>query len=317
MLIHLAAVLVGLVLLVWSADRFVVGACVTAERLGVPVLVIGMLLMGFGTSAPEMLVSLQASLEGNPGLAVGNVIGSNITNIALILGLTALLSPIVVASGLIRRELPLLLVITLIVVILLINLQLAAWKGLVLLVLLLAFISYSYWLTRQGQSDALLDEVNDVLQPMSKGKAVMWMLLGLVLLVVSARLLVWGAVELALTLGISDLVIGLTLVAIGTSLPELAASIAAARRKQADLVIGNVIGSNMFNMLAVLPIPALLGRGYLDQELLHRDLPVMVGLTLLLLVFSLGIKGRQGRINRYEGATLLLCFAGYQWWLFS
>ncbi|MBE0506084.1 MAG: calcium/sodium antiporter [Marinospirillum sp.] len=316
MIIHLVAVLVGLVLLVWSADRFVVGACVTAERLGVPVLVIGMLLMGFGTSAPEMLVSLQASLDGNPGLAVGNVIGSNITNIALVLGLTALLSPIAVASGLIRRELPLLLGITVIAVLLLLNLQLVVWKGVVLLFLLVAFITYSYWLTRQGKSDALLDEVNDVLQPMSKGKALMWMLVGLVLLVVSARLLVWGAVELAVALGISDMVIGLTLVAIGTSLPELAASIAAARRNQADLVIGNVIGSNIFNLLAVLPIPLLLSSGGLDQALLLRDLPVMMGLTLVLLAVSLGIK-KQGRINRYEGAALLLCFAGYQWWLFG
>lgn len=316
MIIHLIAVLVGLVLLVWSADRFVVGACVTAERLGVPVLVIGMLLMGFGTSAPEMLVSLQASLDGNPGLAVGNVIGSNITNIALILGLTALLSPIAVASGLIRRELPLLLGITVIAALLLLDLQLAVWKGLLLLLLLVAFIAYSYWLTRQGKSDALLDEVNDVLQPMSKGKALMWMLVGLVLLVVSARLLVWGAVELALALGVSDLVIGLTLVAIGTSLPELAASIAAARRNQVDLVIGNVIGSNIFNLLAVLPVPLLLSSSALDQALLLRDLPVMLGLTLILLIVSLGVRG-QGRINRYEGAALLLCFAGYQWWLFG
>lgn len=316
MIIHLAAVFVGLALLVWSADRFVVGACVTAERLGVPVLVIGMLLMGFGTSAPEMLVSLQASLDGNPGLAVGNVIGSNITNIALILGLTALLSPIAVASGLIRRELPLLLAITVIAALLLLDLQLAVWKGVLLLFLLVAFIAYSYWLTRQGKSDTLLDEVNDVLQPMSKGTALMWMLVGLVLLVVSARLLVWGAVELAVALGVSDLVIGLTLVAIGTSLPELAASIAAARRNQVDLVIGNVIGSNIFNLLAVLPIPLLLSSSALDQALLLRDLPVMLGLTLVLLVVSLGIK-KQGRINRYEGAALLLCFVGYQWWLFG
>lgn len=316
MIIHLAAVFVGLALLVWSADRFVVGACVTAERLGVPVLVIGMLLMGFGTSAPEMLVSLQASLDGNPGLAVGNVIGSNITNIALILGLTALLSPIAVASGLIRRELPLLLGITVIAALLLLDLQLAVWKGVLLLFLLVAFIAYSYWLTRQGKSDTLLDEVNDVLQPMSKGTALMWMLVGLVLLVVSARLLVWGAVELAVALGVSDLVIGLTLVAIGTSLPELAASIAAARRNQVDLVIGNVIGSNIFNLLAVLPIPLLLSSSALDQALLLRDLPVMLGLTLVLLVVSLGIK-KQGRINRYEGAALLLCFVGYQWWLFG
>ncbi|SFX11452.1 calcium/sodium antiporter [Marinospirillum alkaliphilum] len=316
MLLHLLAVAVGLILLVWSADRFVVGACVTAERIGVPVLVIGMLLMGFGTSAPEMLVSLQASLDDNPGLAVGNALGSNITNIALILGLTALLRPVVVGSTLIKRELPILLLITLLASALLFNLQLVFWKGLVLLLALVAFIGYSWWLAQQGKSDALLDEVNEVLQPMSQARAVFWLLLGLLVLVVSARLLVWGAVAIAQTLGVSDLVIGLTLVAIGTSLPELAASIAAARRNQADLVIGNVIGSNIFNLLAVLPIPALLVVGSLDPALVWRDLPVMLGLTLLLLVFAIG-RQWQGRINRYEGVALLMCFVGYQWWLFG
>ncbi|MDR9467766.1 calcium/sodium antiporter [Marinospirillum sp.] len=316
MLLQWLAVVAGLILLVWSADRFVIGASVTAEKLGVPVLVIGMLLMGFGTSAPEMLVAIQASLDGSPDLAVGNALGSNIANIALILGLTALIAPIPVATGLVRKEIPLLLVVTLGAALLLLNQQLDWWKGVLLVAGLLAFIGYSYWLTRQGQSDALLEEVESTLQPMSTARALFWLLVGLVLLVVSSRLLVWGAVELALSWGVSEMVVGLTLVAVGTSLPELAASLAAARKGQAELVLGNIIGSNVFNLLAVLPMPALLASGsQLGSELLWRDLPVMLGLTVLLLLVSLGRQGQE-RINRMEGAGLLLCFVGYQGWLF-
>ncbi|WP_114416497.1 calcium/sodium antiporter [Marinospirillum perlucidum] len=316
MLLQVLAVIGGLILLVWSADRFVVGASVTAEKLGVPVLVIGMLLMGFGTSAPEMLVAVQASLDGSPDLAVGNALGSNIANIALILGITALVTPIPVATGLVRKEIPLLLVVTLGAALLLLDQQLVWWKGAILLGGLLAFIGYSYWLTRQGQSDALLEEVESTLQPMSTARALFWLLAGLILLIVSSRLLVWGAVELALAWGVSEMVVGLTLVAVGTSLPELAASLAAARKGQADLVLGNIIGSNVFNLLAVLPFPALLASGSeLGAELLWRDLPVMLGLTLLLLLVSLGRQGME-RINRPEGAVLLLCFIGYQGWLF-
>ncbi|WP_404418613.1 calcium/sodium antiporter [Marinospirillum sp.] len=316
MLLQWLAVVAGLILLVWSADRFVIGASVTAEKLGVPVLVIGMLLMGFGTSAPEMLVAIQASLDGSPDLAVGNALGSNIANIALILGLTALIAPIPVATGLVRKEIPLLLVVTLGAALLLLNQQLDWWKGVLLVVGLLAFIGYSYWLTRQGQSDALLEEVESTLQPMSTARALFWLLVGLVLLIVSSRLLVWGAVELALSWGVSEMVVGLTLVAVGTSLPELAASLAAARKGQSELVLGNIIGSNVFNLLAVLPMPALLASGsQLGSELLWRDLPVMLGLTVLLLLVSLGRQGQE-RINRLEGAGLLLCFVGYQGWLF-
>lgn len=316
MLLQGLAVVSGLILLVWSAERFVVGASVVAAKLGVPLLVIGMLLMGFGTSAPEMLVAVQASLDGSPDLAVGNALGSNIANIALILGLTALITPISVATGLVRKEIPLLLLVSLGAALLLVNLQLFWWQGVLLLLGLLAFMGYSYWLSRQGQSDALLQEVESTLQPMSIRQALFWLFIGLVFLILSSRLLVWGAVELALFWGISEMVVGLTLVAVGTSLPELAASLVAARKGQADLVLGNIIGSNVFNLLAVLPLPALLVSGsHLAPELLWRDLPVMLGLTLLLLLVSLGRPGQE-RINRWEGGGLLLCFIGYQGWLF-
>jgi len=315
-LLQSLAVVLGLFLLVWSAERFVLGASVLAEKLGVPLLVIGMLLMGFGTSAPEMLVAVQASLDASPGLAVGNALGSNIANIALILGLTALMTPIKVATGLVRKEIPLLLGVSLAVSLLFLGLQLVWWQGLVLLLGLAAFMGYSYWLSRQGQDDVLLQEVEGTLQPMSTSKAVLWLLLGLAGLILGSRLLVWGAVDLALSWGVSELLIGLTLVAIGTSLPELAASLAAARKGQADLVLGNILGSNVFNLLAVLPIPALLASGtQLSSELLWRDLPVMLGLTLLLLLVALGRQGEEV-INRWEGLGLLLCFIGYQGWLF-
>ncbi|WP_416885282.1 calcium/sodium antiporter [Marinospirillum sp.] len=313
MLENIFLVIAGLYLLIDSADRFVTGACVTAERFGVPVMVIGMLLMGFGTSAPEMLVAFQASVDQNPGLAVGNALGSNITNIALILGLTALMQPIVVQSQTMKRELPILLAVSALAAGLLWNLQLHSWKGWILLAALAGFIGWSYWLARQGRDTRLVDEVSDTLTPLSTPAALGQLLIGLVLLVISARLFVNGAMGIALSLGVSDLVIGLTLVAVGTSLPELAASIAAARRQQADLVIGNVIGSNIFNLLAVLPLPFLLVSGELAPALIWRDLPLMLGLTLLMLVFALG---RPGRINRYEGGFLLLVFVAYQAWLF-
>lgn len=316
MLIEWFAVLLGLALLVWSADRFVLGASVVANKLGIPVLVIGMLLMGFGTSAPEMLVAIQASLDSRPELAVGNALGSNIANIALILGLVALLAPIRVATGIVRKEIPLLLVVTLAASALLLTGQLFWWQGVLLLAGLMAFMGYSYYLARQGQSDVLIEEVEAHLKPMSLFRACFWLLAGLLVLIASSRLLVWGAVELALAWGISELVIGLTLIAVGTSLPELAASLVAARRGQADLVLGNLLGSNVFNLLAVLPIPALLASGsLLSPALLSRDLPVMLGLTFLLLLAALGRKGLE-RINRFEGAGLLLCFVGYQVWLF-
>ncbi|MFK7161486.1 calcium/sodium antiporter [Marinospirillum sp. MEB164] len=313
MLENIFLVIAGLYLLIDSADRFVTGACVTAERFGVPVMVIGMLLMGFGTSAPEMLVAFQASVDQNPGLAVGNALGSNITNIALILGLTALMQPIVVQSQTMKRELPILLAVSALAAGLLWNLQLQSWKGWVLFAALAGFIGWSYWLARQGRDTRLVDEVSDTLAPLSTPAALGQLLIGLVLLVISARLFVNGAMGIALSLGVSDLVIGLTLVAVGTSLPELAASIAAARRQQADLVIGNVIGSNIFNLLAVLPLPFLLVSGELAPDLIWRDLPLMLALTLLMLVFALG---RPGRINRYEGGFLLLVFVAYQTWLF-
>lgn len=318
MTLPLLAILAGLALLVWSADKFVDGAAATARYAGMPPLLIGMVIIGFGTSAPEMVVSALAASQGNPGLALGNAYGSNITNIALILGLTALLSPIAVASQVVRKEIPVLLGITLLSGALLIDGNLGREDALILLVVFFILMGWSIWQGMRGRGDALDAEMQDDLdaEGMSLKSALLWLVLGLLLLVGASRLLVWGAVEVAHGLGISDLVIGLTIVAIGTSLPELASSLMAIRKKEHDLALGNVLGSNVFNTLAVVGIAA--GIHPLDVEplVLSRDWSVMMALTLVLLIMCVARKG-QGRINRLEGGLLLVSFFAYTGWLLA
>lgn len=313
----LGAIVAGLVVLVWSADRFVDGAAATARHLGLPPLLIGMVVIGFGTSAPELMVSALAAVQGNPSLALGNAYGSNITNIALIAGLVALISPLTVHSQVIRQELPVLGVMTLISLWCLFDGVISRIDAVILLLLLGGFLGYSIWRSRRpGAKDALQTDVEADAsgQDMSLKRSVVWTLVGLVLLIVSSRFLVWGAVTIAEAFGVSDLVIGLTVVAIGTSLPELASSISAVRKNEHDLVIGNVVGSNLFNTLAVVGLAGVIQPIGVDPEVLVRDWPVMAALTLALLVFGIGIKG-QGRINRLEGALLLASFVAYTAWL--
>lgn len=317
MSIAILAVIAGLALLVWSADKFVMGASATAQQMGISPLVIGMLIIGFGTSAPELIVSLQAALEGNPGLALGNAVGSNIANIALILGATALMMPIAVQSRVIKREIPLLLGIAVLLFVVMWDFYLGVVDGAILLVLLLAIVGFNFWEAKHSEPDAYLDELEEELPPaMPMKSALTWTIVGLLLLVGSSKLLVWGAVSLAQLFGVSDLVIGLTIVAIGTSLPELASSIAAARKGEAELAIGNVVGSNLFNSLGVIGIPGVLAPFAVDHVVLQRDLPIMTGLTVLMLFMALGRKG-PGQINRWEGVILLLMFVGYQALLFN
>jgi cation:H+ antiporter len=305
-------IVLGLALLTWSADRFVEGASATAGHLRVPPLLIGMVVVGFGTSAPELMVSALAAVQGNPGLALGNAYGSNITNIALILGLTALISPITVHSRVLRQELPILSLVTL----------LAVWQltdGLIsrtdALVLLLVFAGLMAWTITQGlrqRTDPLGGDMQQELQQhaMSPGRALTWLILGLILLVLSARILVWGAVEIARGLGVDDLIIGLTIVAVGTSLPELASSLAAARRGEHDLALGNILGSNLFNTLAVVGIAGSIGPVTAGPEVLYRDAVIMGLLTLSLFAIGYGRHG-PGRISRPEGAALAACYLGY------
>ncbi|CAB0149488.1 Inner membrane protein YrbG [Pseudidiomarina piscicola] len=312
MLLAVAAVLFGLALLVWSADRFVDGAAATANHLGMPPLLIGMVIIGFGTSAPEMVVSAFASLQGNPGLALGNAFGSNITNIALVLGITAVLAPIAVSSQVLKREMPILIAITLLLAWPLYDMVVTAIEAWMLLAIFAGYMGWSIYQGMRSQDDSLAGEFDKEIKAhtMPIGRAILWLVIGLVLLVVSSRILVWGAVDIATALGVSDLVIGLTVVAIGTSLPELASAIAAVRKNEHDLAFGNVIGSNMFNTLAVVGIAGAIEPIQLDPLVLSRDWVAMTVLTFLLAVFSFRMN-RPTRLNRIQGAILLLCYTSY------
>ncbi|MFO7529358.1 MAG: calcium/sodium antiporter [Marinobacter sp.] len=312
MLIALLAIAVGLILLVWSAERFVAGSAATAGYVGMPPLLIGMVVVGFGTSAPEMVVSALAASQGNPGLALGNAYGSNITNIALILGITALIAPIAVHSQVMRKELPILTVVTLFAIWQLFDGTLSRLDAVALVGVFFAVLGWSIWSGMRTPDDPMATEVSAELttHAMPIRKALFWLVAGLVLLVISSRILVWGAVDLATAFGVSDLIIGLTIVAVGTSLPELASSIIAARKGEHDLALGNILGSNLFNTLAVVGIAGLITPIGVADEVLVRDLPVMAGLTLALFVLGYGFRG-PGRINRLEGGALLAVFVGY------
>ena len=310
MLIPFLSLLAGFALLVWGADRFVIGASATARNLGVPPLIIGLTIVGFATSAPEMLVSGMAAWNGSPGMGVGNAVGSNITNIALVLGITALVKPLSVHSGVLQREFPILFLATLFALI--IDGVLSFWDGILMLGGLVLIV---YWIVMVALDARKRDPLSvefaaEIPSDMPGWKAAALLLLGIVVLLVSSRILVWGAVEIAHAFGISDLVIGLTIIAIGTSLPELAASVMSALKNEHDIAIGNVIGSNMFNILGVMGLPGIIQTYRIDPALLSRDLPVMIGLTIALFVMAYGFRGN-GRLNRYEGGALLLVYGGY------
>ncbi|MEY4210156.1 MAG: hypothetical protein RLZ92_535 [Pseudomonadota bacterium] len=317
MALPLLMIVIGLIILVWSADVFVEGAAAVARSLGMSPLLIGMVVVGFGTSAPELSVSALSALQGNPGIALGNAYGSNITNIALILGCTALISPIVVHSQVIRKELPILFLVTICVLVQIYDGQLSQIDGFIELGLLFAVMG---WMMRQSSHhphDVLEDEMEDELDEhtMSTSQGFIWLIGGLVLLVVSSRMLVWGAVSIAHDLGVSDLVIGLTVVAIGTSLPELASSIVAARKGEDDLAVGNIIGSNLFNTLGVVGLAGSIQPMSIPSEILHRDWPLMALLTVALFALGYNRNGGNGSISRLEGGALLAVYVGYTLYL--
>jgi cation:H+ antiporter len=317
LILALSAIGGGFVLLVWSADRFVEGAAATAGHAGMPSLLIGMVIVGFGTSAPEMVVSAMAALDGNPDLALGNALGSNIVNTGLVLGVTALVAPIAVHSKIIRRELPLLFGIGLASGLLFWGGALTRPEALLLLAGFFGLIGWSVVAALRGRGDSLEADTVQELEShaMPLGRAIFWLIVGLVLLIVSSRILVWGAVTIAEALGVSDLIIGLTIVALGTSLPELAASVMAARKGEHDIALGNLVGSNMFNLLAVVGIAGVITpMPSLAPEIMTRDWPVMMALTAVLFVMAYGFRG-EGRINRIEGALLVLAFVAYNIWL--
>ncbi len=313
MLLAVLALISGLVILVISAQHFVTGAAASARHFGMPPLLIGMVVVGFGTSMPELVVSVLAALEGNPGIALGNAYGSNIVNIALILGLTCFIRPIAVPRLVQRRELPTLLAVT----------ALAAWQaadgalsrieGLVLLLVFTGIMAMSIRAGLQTKFQALEHELGQEMDaagspPLSR--AMIQLAAGLLFLVLSSRLLVWGAVTIAQGFGVSDLVIGLTIVAVGTSLPELASSLAAARKGEHDLALGNILGSNLFNTLAVVGLAATLSPMAVEQGVLGRDILFMATLTASLWLMGWARSGH-GSINRFEGALLLTVYLGY------
>lgn len=315
MVLPLLAVIGGLIVLTWSADRFVFGASAFARGVGVSPLVVGLTIVAFGTSAPEIVVSMLASVQGNPGLAVGNAIGSNIANIALVLGAAAVITPLTIGRGLVRREFPVLLLVSFGVLLLLGNGHLGRLEGIVLVFGLLMFTVWMALSARRGQQtpgenapEVVRGMIETIPESDRPGPAIAWLVVGLVFLLASSQVLVWGAVEMAEQLGVSDLVIGLTIVAVGTSLPELATSVAAAFRGEAGLAIGNVLGSNLFNLLAVLAVPALIAPLAVDANVLGRDYPVMLALTVVLFLIALS---RRGQILRWQGAVFLAAFAGY------
>lgn len=318
------AIIIGFVGLIWSADRFVAGAAGIARSVGMRPIMIGLTIVALGTSAPEILVSISASLDNAGNLAVGNALGSNLANIGLVLGITALVSPIPIAPSMLKRELPLLVAATLIVGCFLQDNLLASIDGIVFLVLLAAIFTYMVnsksHLTDAEQS-VDVDDIPDI----PKAKAWMLFVIGLVLLIASSEILVWGAMKIALTLGVSPLIIGLTVVAIGTSLPELAATIASALKGHHDIAIGNVIGSNLFNLLAVMAMPALISPSRLEPVVFSRDYVAMTAITLLLaaiLLIHTALNKKKSadkhcaRLGRIEGVLLLSAYATYYYVLF-
>lgn len=317
MLLPGLAIIGGLLLLIWSADRFVDGAAATARHFGMPQLLIGMVVIGFGTSAPEMIVSAFSAINGNPGIALGNAYGSNITNIALILGLTALILPLAINSQVLKQELPVLIFVTVLSAFLIMDGDVSRLDAWILLVVFFIYMGWTIWNGLHNKEDSLTTDVKEELQEqayMSLGKALLLVVIGLALLMVSSQLLVWGAVEVAHYFGVSDLIIGLTIVAVGTSLPELASSIMAARKNEVDLAVGNIIGSNLFNTLAVVGIAGAISPMHVGQEIFTRDIFVMSILTLLLFFFGFG---KKGEINRFKGMILLVTYIGYNFYLFK
>ena len=312
MLANITLVVAGLILLIWGADRFVHGAAASARNLGVAPLLIGLTVVALATSAPEILVSVVAAIDDQPGLAFGNAIGSNIVNIGLVLGLTAMIRPIKLESATLRREMPALLAVSLLTVSLFLDTYLSRIDGVVMLT---GLVIVMVWLTRLGLRSAANDPIkidyeaeipSDVTMPM----AVVWLIIGLAILLVGAKMLEHGAVGIAEMLGVSEVVIGVTIVAFGTSLPELAVSLASALKGEYGLAIGNIVGSNIFNLLAVIGVAASIAPSALAPSVLSLHIFVMVAFTLVLFAMTYDYDGK-AELSRLEGAALLIAYLAY------
>jgi cation:H+ antiporter len=312
MLENILLVIAGLVLLIWGADRFVHGAAAGARNLGIAPLMIGLTVVAFATSAPEILVSIDASLRGQPGLAYGNAIGSNIVNIGLVLGCVSIIRPIQLRSATLRREMPALLAVTLLTVSLFLDSYLSRIDGLVMLT---GLVIVMIWLARLGMRSAPSDPIKkdfeaEIPTNVSMRMAITWLLIGLGTLLVGAHLLVDGSIHIAHALGVSEVVIGILLVALGTSLPELAVSLVSALKGEYGLAIGNIVGSNIFNLLAVIGVAATIAPSPMAPSVLSLHIFVMVAFTLVLFAMTYDYDGKS-ELSRIEGAALLIAFIAY------
>lgn len=319
MVTAVVALIAGFVALVWSADRFLNGAAATARILGMPPILIGLTIVSLGTSAPEIVVAVAAAFNDTTLLAIGNAIGSNIANIGLVLGVTAVLAPLPFARSVLHSELPWLMIATVAAFAVLINLHLGALEGLLLLALL-GLLLYRLWRDQKnGKHDTEvlpeLEELADI-ESLSRAQAFMWLLVGLIVLLLSAQVLVWAATTIATAFGVSELIVGLTIIAIGTSLPELAATVGSVLKGHTDIAIGNVVGSNILNILAVMALPPIISPVTLNTEILWRDFGMMLVLTALLLLFAYGLN-RRPMITRFEGMVFLLAWVGYNTLLYT
>lgn len=310
MLLAFAAIIAGLVLLVWSSDKFVDGAVGLAESSGISKAMIGLTIVAIGTSAPEIVVSIMSALAESPQLAFGNAVGSNIANMGLVLGITALIAALPVKHGLLKEDLPALLAVTAAAGFLLYDQLLSQNDGFAMIAMLAALMLLMIRYKKE-HADELIDPAEAAEIPdISLKASIVWFVIGLVVLVAASRLLVWGAIEVARALDVSEIVIGLTIVAVGTSLPELAASVASALRKHHDIALGNIVGSNIFNLIAVLPAAAVIYPIEISQHEFIRDYGSMVGITLLLTVFILWPR-KTRQLSKVEGGLLLSCYVAY------
>ena len=315
----IAYLIFGLILLIYSADKFILGAAATAGYLGVSSMVVGLIIIGFGTSAPEMVVSAIAAMKGNPGLALGNAVGSNIANIALVLGVGIAVTPLLIASATIKRELPMLLVISLFVLMLMWDGEQSRMDGIILLASVLSMTVWMAWLglKQSKEKDILQKEFEaEIPQDVSKTAALLWLAFGIIMLPVASMLIVDGATIIAKIMGMSDVAIGLTIVALGTSLPELSATIACMRKNEHDLALGNILGSNMFNLLGVLGISATIKSYDMPADFLQTEYLVMLDLTFALLVLSMVYVSKNKPIPRFYGYLFVASYLAYMVWLY-
>ena len=313
--LEIVIIILGFIGLIWGSDKLVFGASIIARNFGVSPLMIGLTIIAFGTSAPEIFTSIAAVLRGEPELATGNAVGSNLINIAIVLGISTLISPIIPPKSLLNKELPALLLVTVVTGFLLADLYLGVLDGFVLLAIT-AYFGYRLFKNKTKSNEApILDEEN--LSQVGSFKAIAYLLLGLCLLILSAQALVDAATNIAQTMGVSTAIIGLTIVAFGTSLPELATSITSALKGHHDLLIGNIVGSNILNLLMVLPFPAILSPGPVERSLLTRDYGTMLLLTLLLALVCFRAMRSGKPIGRLSGFLFLSIYAGWFFVMYS